>query len=74
MQIGITAFQFDQQNYKYVGNRYKFYVYPRSFASLDTKFMCQASSLEFLCQHRFDFNRVSVIRESITHHIMIKNA
>lgn len=57
MEVGITTFQFIEEKYKYVANRYTFYVYPRSFGSVDTKFMCQASSLEFLCQHNFDFNK-----------------
>jgi len=58
MEVGITAFRCIQNKNKYEANRYTFYVFPRSFAFIDNTFMCQASSLEFLCQHNFDFNKV----------------
>ncbi|XP_021916008.1 pre-piRNA 3'-exonuclease trimmer-like isoform X2 [Zootermopsis nevadensis] len=57
MQIGICTFRFVQDKNKYEASRYTFYIFPKSFASVDNKFMCQASSLEFLCQHDFDFNK-----------------
>ncbi|KAJ9597777.1 hypothetical protein L9F63_011385 [Diploptera punctata] len=57
MEVGISAFQFVEDENKYVANTYTFYVFPRSFGSIETKFMCQASSLEFLYQHKFDFNK-----------------
>ncbi|PSN35310.1 Pre-piRNA 3'-exonuclease trimmer [Blattella germanica] len=57
MEIGITTFQFVQEENKYLSNKYTFYIFPRSFSSIDSRFMCQASSLEFLCQNNFDFNK-----------------
>ncbi|XP_069669242.1 pre-piRNA 3'-exonuclease trimmer-like isoform X2 [Periplaneta americana] len=57
MEVGITTFRCIEDEYKFEANRYTFYIFPRSFASVDNKFMCQASSLEFLCQNNFDFNK-----------------
>ncbi|XP_023704440.1 pre-piRNA 3'-exonuclease trimmer isoform X3 [Cryptotermes secundus] len=57
MQVGITAFRFIEDKNKYKASKYTFYVFPRSFASIDNIFMCQSSSLEFLCQNHFDFNK-----------------
>lgn len=64
MQIGICTFRFVQDKNKYEASRYTFYIFPKSFASVDNKFMCQASSLEFLCQHDFDFNKVRKVVHS----------
>ena len=58
MEAGITTFRFFQDKHKYEAKKYTFYLFPRSFSSIDGKFMCQASCLEFLCQHNFDFNKV----------------
>jgi hypothetical protein len=56
-QIGLSLFvQDDHLNYS--AHTYNFYVCPRSCASLDERFVCQASSLEFLARHSFDFNKV----------------
>ncbi|GFG28528.1 hypothetical protein Cfor_08890 [Coptotermes formosanus] len=57
MEAGITTFRFVQDKNKYEANKYTFYIFPRSFSSIDSKFTCQASCLEFLCQHNFDFNK-----------------
>jgi hypothetical protein len=58
MEAGITTFRYVQDQNMYEANEYTFYLFPRSFSSIDSKFMCQASCLEFLCQHNFDFNKV----------------
>jgi hypothetical protein len=58
MEVGISTFRFVHTKNKYEASRYTFYVFPRSCPTVDNKFMCQASSLEFLCQHNFDFNKV----------------
>lgn len=58
IEAGITTFRFVQDQNKYEADKYTFYLFPRSFSSIDSKFMCQASSLEFLSQHNFDFNKV----------------
>jgi hypothetical protein len=64
MEIGMTTFRHVQDENKYEASRYSFYVFPRPFGSIDNKFMCQASSLEFLCQHNFDFNKVRYVMYS----------
>nr|CAD7461935.1 unnamed protein product [Timema tahoe] len=57
LQIGLTSFRFCRQGNAYVSTTYNFHVFPRSFFSLDNSFSCQASSLEFLSRHNFDFNK-----------------
>jgi hypothetical protein len=42
----------------YEAHTYNFYICPKSFGDLDPNFLCQASSLEFLASHNFDFNKV----------------
>lgn len=57
-QFGLTAFVKSQEDSnKYEAHTYNFFLYPSSFGPLDVRFLCQASSLEFLCQHNFDFNK-----------------
>ena len=36
---------------------FTFYLFPRPYDALDNRFMCQASSLEYLATHGFDFNK-----------------
>lgn len=42
---------------RYVAHTFNFYLYPKAYGPIDVSFKCQASSLEFLCQHSFDFNK-----------------
>jgi len=42
---------------RYVAHTFNFYLYPKAYGPIDTSFKCQSSSLEFLCQHSFDFNK-----------------
>lgn len=58
VQVGLTAFAFKPDENEFVGKVYTFYTYPRSFFSIDRSFQCQSSSLQFLCDHNFDFNKV----------------
>lgn len=60
MQIGITAFSFDGNANSYEGDSFTFYVFPRAFSNVNNKFVCQASALQFLASHGFDFNKVSL--------------
>lgn len=60
VQVGVTAFLFNPDENSYTGKVYSFYLFPRSFISTDKTFMCQASSLQFLCDHAFDFNKVLI--------------
>ena len=63
LQYGITTFKFDPSSNRYVCRPYNVYLFPRppSFRPGDerddVRFLCQASSISFLCQHKFDFNK-----------------
>lgn len=67
MQFGLTAFIFDRENNTYTSKTYCFYLFPHTFGSVDEKFKCQASSFEFLCHHKFDFNKVRILDASLIH-------
>lgn len=62
IQIGITAFSFDPNANSYEGDSFTFYVFPRSFSFVNKKFVCQASSLQFLATHGLDFNKVGFFK------------
>lgn len=46
--------------FRYSQRSYNFYVFPRPFnrAAPDCRFLCQASSIAFLSDHGFDFNKL----------------
>lgn len=54
-QFGLSTFTYAEG--VYTSKTFNFNIYPRSFQSFDKRFVCQASSLEFLTQHKFDFNK-----------------
>ena len=56
-QFGLAIFEQDMPSNTYFARTYNFYICPRSFASVDDRFVCQASSLEFLIRYNFDFNK-----------------
>ncbi|XKL67209.1 hypothetical protein PGB90_010629 [Kerria lacca] len=61
VQVGICTFKFDELKNKYVYKVFNFYVFPRVFnknISSDLNFLCQASSIHFLCGSGFDFNKL----------------
>ena len=55
IQLGLSIFT--EKSHEYTAETYNFYLCPRSFGSLDKRFLCQASSLEFLSRHHFDFQK-----------------
>ncbi|XP_071479851.1 poly(A)-specific ribonuclease PNLDC1-like [Diadema antillarum] len=57
-QIGVSAFVKVPKSNKYVAHTYNIYLFPRSMSSVDARFTCQASSIEFLCKYSFDFNKL----------------
>lgn len=63
VQFGLSAFEDlstigqGGTDSRYVAHTYNFYLYPKAYGPIDVRFKCQASSLEFLCQHSFDFNK-----------------
>ena len=58
-QIGVAFFVFDHETASYVVHPYNFYIRPASFGPLEPAFVCQASNLDFLTRHAFDFNKVT---------------
>ncbi|XP_054775697.1 poly(A)-specific ribonuclease PNLDC1-like [Lytechinus pictus] len=57
-QLGISAFVKVPNKNEYEAHTYNFYLFPRSISSVDSRFTCQASSIEFLCKHNFNFNKL----------------
>ena len=57
-QFGISAFV-ESQKYPntFEAHTFNFHLFPSSFGQMDVRFTCQASSLEFLCNHNFDFSK-----------------
>ncbi|XP_049938292.1 pre-piRNA 3'-exonuclease trimmer-like isoform X2 [Schistocerca serialis cubense] len=58
IQIGLSVFSYVRDENKYVANIYRIPVYPCSFGSIDSVYLTQASSVHFLCEYDFDFNKV----------------
>lgn len=42
----------------YVARTFNFNLFPAVYQSVDKRFMCQSSSLAYLAQHKFDFNKM----------------
>jgi poly(A)-specific ribonuclease len=55
-QFGLSTVHLDQKD-QFQIKTWNFYVFPRPYGSLDERFLCQASSLQFLSEHGFDFNK-----------------
>ncbi|CAL7936045.1 unnamed protein product [Xylocopa violacea] len=60
VQFGLSVFTFNTETQKYSQRSYNFYVFPRrlSRAVPDSRFMCQSSSISFLADQGFDFNKL----------------
>ena len=59
-QVGLSIFHFDKNSFAYEVFPYTFYVCPRSLATIDDRFVCQASCLQFLTRNNFDFDEIGV--------------
>ncbi|CAJ0919253.1 unnamed protein product [Ranitomeya imitator] len=59
-QFGLCTFTYDSKKAKYIMKSFNFYIFPRPFSrnSPDKKFVCQSSSIDFLANQGFDFNKV----------------
>lgn len=55
-QVGVALFTWDG-DCGYQVQAYNFYVFPRPFKNWDKRFTCQASSMAYLAEHNFDFNK-----------------
>ncbi|XP_066545233.1 poly(A)-specific ribonuclease PARN [Amia ocellicauda] len=59
-QFGLCTFKYDPSESRYIMKSFNFYVFPKPFNrnSPDIKFVCQSSSIDFLANQGFDFNKV----------------
>ncbi|KAL1453030.1 hypothetical protein WDU94_007206 [Cyamophila willieti] len=60
IQFGLCAFKYDKKTKKYTHQAYNFYIFPKPphSSSPDTRFLCQSSSMDFLINNGFDFNKL----------------
>jgi len=60
IQFGLSTFHYDKPSNSYKNRTYNFYVWPRpcSRNAPDPRFLCQTSSLDFLINQNFDFNKL----------------
>ncbi|XP_029169507.1 poly(A)-specific ribonuclease PARN-like [Nylanderia fulva] len=60
VQFGLSVFTYDSQTDKYSQRSYNFYVFPKPMnrQAPDCRFMCQTSSIAFLANQDFDFNKL----------------
>ncbi|BFY99781.1 hypothetical protein BsWGS_02821 [Bradybaena similaris] len=56
LQLGITTFVRNAKENRYIAETFNFHLCPMSFGSHDQRFYMQASSVQFLCKHKFNFN------------------
>ncbi|GAB9463933.1 polymerase [Globisporangium polare] len=55
-QFGLSTVHVDEQE-QFSIKTWNFYIFPRPYGQTDHRFLCQASSLQFLSEHGFDFNK-----------------
>ena len=60
VQFGICTFHYDAKKKVFTNRAFNFYVWPRPYMRIapDVRFMCQTSSIDFLIQQNFDFNKL----------------
>ncbi|XP_059057054.1 pre-piRNA 3'-exonuclease trimmer-like isoform X2 [Achroia grisella] len=56
-QVGLTMFQYERDLDTYVAVGYTFHLCPQMVGDVHQSFVFQASTLNFLCKHKFDFNK-----------------
>ncbi|OWR49885.1 Poly [Danaus plexippus plexippus] len=56
-QVGLTMFQYDRDNDRYISHTYTFHLCPQVFGDINQSFTFQASAIRFLCLHNFDYNK-----------------
>ncbi|XP_072916357.1 poly(A)-specific ribonuclease PARN isoform X1 [Hemitrygon akajei] len=59
-QFGLCTFKYDSAESRHIMKTFNFYVFPKPLSrnSPDVKFVCQSSSIDFLANQGFDFNKV----------------
>jgi len=60
LQYGICCFTWNEAEKKYIAQPFSFYIFPRPYKRNmnDVFFTCQSSSLDFLANNKFNFNKV----------------
>jgi len=60
VQFGLCTFHYDKETQQYSNQAFNFYVWPRPYSrqAPDPRFLCQTSSIDFLIQQGFDFNKL----------------
>jgi len=67
VQFGLCTFHYDAKTDTYSNQAFNFYVWPRPYnrQAPDPRFLCQTTSIDFLIQQGFDFNKL--YREGISY-------
>lgn len=67
IQFGLCTFTWDKKQELYVAKPFNFYIFPKVWNRQcpDVRFLCQSSSIDFLTEHGFDFNKL--FREGISY-------
>lgn len=60
VQFGLCAVKYHADTKKFTYRAYNFYTFPKPMSRYapDCRFLCQSSSMEFLSNHNFDFNKL----------------
>ncbi|CAL8117082.1 unnamed protein product [Orchesella dallaii] len=60
VQFGLVLFFYDPVTDRFIHRAYNFYIFPKQFTTNapNVRFLCEASSLEFLASWGFDFNKL----------------
>lgn len=56
-QFGLAIFSKTSNQHKYDVNIYNFYLNPTSINPIDVRYIIQSSSIKFLTEYKFDFNK-----------------
>lgn len=67
VQFGLCTFTWDKKQESYIAKPFNFYIFPKVWNRQcpDVRFLCQSSSIDFLTEHNFDFNKL--FREGISY-------
>ncbi|CAH3128604.1 unnamed protein product [Porites lobata] len=67
IQFGLCTFAWDKKKECYTAKPFNFYIFPKVWNRQcpDVRFLCQSSSIDFLTEHNFDFNKL--FREGISY-------
>uniref|UniRef100_A0A1B6DFL6 Poly(A)-specific ribonuclease RNA-binding domain-containing protein n=1 Tax=Clastoptera arizonana TaxID=38151 RepID=A0A1B6DFL6_9HEMI len=60
IQFGLAVFKYNESIKKFTHKAYNFYVFPKPSlrGAPDCRFICQASSIDFLIKNNFNFNKL----------------